>query len=127
MTEPVNEAIQKRLEFEAESIEKCVASTNPCCEPSDAERLEWAQNELKEVQETCGRFGRERDMLSEMFADKVFELRITRDNQRIRDRMYEQLRDKLIGIRVLLFGSDNKGKIRMNKEIEKELLKLLRF
>ena len=113
--------------------EACVKKSEPCdnfeycvkkAEPSPEEVIHELRNDLYRVQEECGRLGRERDLLADMYARERFENHNLREIRRYNEKAYEDMRDAAYALRRILF---NDGKVRMSKETRAEISKYLSF
>ena len=93
-------------------------------EITDEEIIRNLKMEINELQATIARFGRERDVLSTLYANTVFELTHVRDNLRWTEKNVTDMRDCANNLRRILF---KENKVRMSKETEKEIRKFLSF
>ena len=113
--------------------EACVGMSEPCAnfedcvkmsEPSAEEVIRELRRDIHRLQDECGRLGRERDLLSDMYARVCFENNSLRDIQRWNESNYQDMRDNANELRRILFAE---GKVRMSKETRAEISKYLSF
>lgn len=113
--------------------EACVAKSEPCenfehcvkpSEPSAEEVIRELRRDIHRLQDECGRLGRERDLLSDMYARVCFENNNLRDIQRWTESTVQDMRDSAYELRRILFSE---GKVRMSKETRAEISKFLSF
>lgn len=113
--------------------EACVTKSEPCdnfehcvkmAEPPLEEVVRELRNDLHRVQEECGRLGRERDLLADMYARERFENNNLREFQRYNEKTHQEMREAAYELRRILF---NEGKVRMSKETRAEISKYLSF
>ena len=113
--------------------EACVKKSEPCnnfehCVKASEPPLETVIRELRKdlrrVQDECGRLGRERDLLADMYARERFENQHLRDMQRYTETNLQEMHEAAYELRRILFSD---GKIRLSKEIRAEISKYLSF
>ena len=101
-----------------ENFEHCVKASEPPLETVIRE----LRKDLRRAHDECGRLGRERDLLADMYARERFENQHLRDMQRYNETNLQEMHEAAYELRRILFSD---GKIRLSKETRAEISKYL--